>query len=94
MLAIIIEQAKNDGSIEGVVPHQLDVELSILQYADDTILLMEHDLEKMSNQKLILSAFEQFLGLKINFRKRALFCFGVAQEVIALYAEVFRYGQG
>jgi hypothetical protein len=55
---------------------------------------MEHDLEKMSNQKLILSAFEQFSGLKINFRKRALFCFGVAQEVIALYAEVFRYGQG
>jgi hypothetical protein len=44
----------------------------------------------MSNQKLILSAFEQFSGLKINFCKRALFCFGVAQDVIALYADTVK----
>jgi hypothetical protein len=32
--------------IEGVIPHLVDGGLSILQYADDTILFMEHDLEK------------------------------------------------
>ena len=41
MLAIIIEQAKADGQIEGVVPHLVDGGLSILQYADDTILFMD-----------------------------------------------------
>jgi hypothetical protein len=41
MLAIIIERAKNDGQIEGVVPHLVDGGLSILQYIDDTILFME-----------------------------------------------------
>jgi hypothetical protein len=46
MLAIMIERAKNDGLIEGVIPHLVDGGLSILQYADDTILFMEHDLEK------------------------------------------------
>ena len=40
MLAIIIEHAKLDGQIEGVIPHLVDGGLSILQYADDTILFM------------------------------------------------------
>ena len=94
MLAIIIERAKIDGQIEGVVPHLVDGGLSILQYADDTILFMEHDLEKARNLKLILSAFEQLSGLKINFHKSELFCFGEALDDAALYAELFGYGQG
>jgi hypothetical protein len=39
MLAIIIERAKVDGKIEGVVPHLVNWGLSILQYANDTIFL-------------------------------------------------------
>jgi hypothetical protein len=40
----MIEPAKSDGLFEGVIPHLVDGGLSILQYADDTILFMEHDL--------------------------------------------------
>jgi hypothetical protein len=42
---------------------------------------MKHDFKKAQNLKLILAAFEQFLGLKINFQKSELFCFGEAQDV-------------
>jgi hypothetical protein len=77
-----------------VIPHLVDGGLSILQYADDTILFMEHDLEKARNLKLILAAFEQLSGLKINFHKSELFCFGDAQETATSYAELFGYGQG
>ena len=73
MLAVMIERAKVDGQIDGVVNHLVDGGLSILQYADDTILFMDHDLEKARNLKLILSAFEQLSGLKINFHKSELF---------------------
>jgi hypothetical protein len=52
-----------------VIPHLVDGGPTILQYADDTILIMEHDLEKAKDLKLILSAFEQLSGLKINFHK-------------------------
>lgn len=91
MLAIIIERAKSNGQIVGVVPHLVDGGLSILQYADDTILFMEHDMEKARNLKLILSAFEQLFGLKINFHKSEVFCFGDAQVkcfVLANYSDV------
>jgi hypothetical protein len=47
MLAILIQHAKTDGLIEGVIPHLVDEGLSILQYADDTILFMQHDLDKL-----------------------------------------------
>ena len=82
MLAILIERAKLDGQIAGVVPHLVDGGLSILQYADDTILFMEHDIEKAKNLKLILSAFEQLSGLKINFHKSELFCFGEGKDEV------------
>jgi hypothetical protein len=55
---------------------------------------MEHDLEKAKNLKLILSAFEQLSGLKINFHKSELFCFGEAQDHAQLYAELFGCNQG
>jgi hypothetical protein len=94
MLAIIIERAKNDDLIEGAIPHLVDGGLSIHQYADDTILLMEHDLEKAQNLKLILSAFEQLSGLKINFHKSEFFCFGEAQDDVNAYTDLFGCGKG
>jgi hypothetical protein len=94
MLTIMIERAKVDGLIEGVVPHLINGGLSILQYADDTILFLEHDFDKARNMKLILSAFEQLSGLKINFHKSELYCFGEAQGEVNAYADLFSYGRG
>ena len=68
MLAIIIARAKEDGQVEGLIPHLVEGRVSILQYADGTILFMSHDLEKALNMKLILCIFEQLSGLKINFQ--------------------------
>ena len=80
MLALIINRAKADDQIRGVIPHLLDDGLSILQYADDTIIFFDHDLEQAKNLKLLLVAFEQLSGLKINFHKREIFCYGAAKE--------------
>ena len=58
MLALFINREKTDAQLCGVVPHLVDGNLSILQYADDTILFLEHNLEQAHNMKLILCAFE------------------------------------
>ena len=50
MLAILINRAKEDGQVAGLVPHLVDGGLSILQYTDDTILFMDHDLAKVSTR--------------------------------------------
>jgi len=94
MLADLIRRDKEDGQISGVVPHLVDDGLSILQYADDTILFLDHDLEKAKNLKLLLCAFEQVSGLKINFHKSELFCFGEADVARQEYVDLFGYKSG
>ena len=58
MLALIINRAKADDQIRGVIPHLLDDGLSILQYADDTIICLKDDIEGARNMKLLLYLYE------------------------------------
>jgi hypothetical protein len=95
MLAILIKRAKAKGQIAGVIPQLVDDGLLILQYADDTILFMEHNIDKAKNMKLLLlSAFKQLSGLKINFHKNKIFCFGEAKDYELLYEQLFELKKG
>jgi hypothetical protein len=46
MITLLISRAKEDGQITGLIPHLVQDGLSILQYADDTILFMDHNIEQ------------------------------------------------
>ena len=50
---------------------------------------MEHDLQKAVNMKLILCLFEELSGLKINFHKSEIFCFGKANDEVDMYKQIF-----
>jgi hypothetical protein len=89
ILAILIARAKEDGQVGGLIPHRVEGGVSILQYADDTILFMKHNLAKALNMKLILCLPEQLSGLKINFHKSEIFCFGKAKEDESDYKHLF-----
>jgi hypothetical protein len=80
MLVILIKRTKAEGQINGVVPHLVEDGLSILQYVDDTLIFLDHDIEK-AKKLLLLCAFEKLSGLKINFHKSEIFCFGQAKEM-------------
>ena len=60
MLALLIKRAKTDGQTRGVIPHLVDDGLSILQYADDTIIFLDHDFEQAKNLKLLLCALNSY----------------------------------
>ena len=89
MLALLLDRAKKEGQISGLIPHLVDDGLSILQYANDTIIFMDYDLEKAMNLKMILCAFEKLSSLKINFHKSEIFCFGRAKEMESQYSQLF-----
>jgi hypothetical protein len=72
-LALLMKKGQEERLVKGLVPHLIDGGISILQYADDTILLLEDDLENARNVKYILCLFEQISGLKINFYKSEFF---------------------
>jgi hypothetical protein len=94
VLAILIKRAKEDGQINRIIPHLVDDGLSILQYVDDTIIFLDHDFEQAKNMKLLLTVFEELSGLKINFHKSEIFCYGGAKEFEDDYMELFGCNAG
>ena len=50
---------------------------------------MDHDIEKATNMKMLLCAFEQLSSLKINFHKSEICCFGQAKEMEQQYLHLF-----
>jgi hypothetical protein len=55
---------------------------------------MDNDLEKAKNMKLLLCAFEQLSGFKIDFHKSKLFCYVAAKANQNEYAQIFRCDLG
>jgi hypothetical protein len=77
-LACMIRKAQDEGLIEGLIPHIIQNGCNCLQYADDTIFLIQ-DCLGARNLKFIMCLFESMSGLKINFHKSEFFLFWKSQ---------------
>uniref|UniRef100_A0A8R7PUA3 Reverse transcriptase domain-containing protein n=1 Tax=Triticum urartu TaxID=4572 RepID=A0A8R7PUA3_TRIUA len=76
----MLDKARADGHIEGLVPHLIPGGVTQLQYADNTTLLFEPDLHSIASIKLLLITFELLFGLKINFLKSEVITIGMGQQ--------------
>jgi hypothetical protein len=88
-LACLIRKAQDEGLIEGLIPHIIQNGCCCLQYADDTIFFIQNCLERARNLKFIMCLFENMSGLKINFHKSEIYCFGNAKEIEDMYTDIF-----
>jgi hypothetical protein len=77
VLAEMLDSARKKGRIKGVVPNLVERGISHLQYADDTVVLIQDDEESILNLKLILYCFENMSGMRINYHKSELYIMGV-----------------
>ncbi|KAE8815719.1 putative TdLSC37 protein [Hordeum vulgare] len=69
-LATILDKAKAADHIHGVVTHLMGGGgVSLLQYANDTIIMVEGAEDDIINLKFLLLYFQRMSGLKINFDK-------------------------
>jgi hypothetical protein len=50
---------------------------------------MDHNVDLAKNLKLVICVFEQLSGLKINFYKREVFCYGEAKQYEQVYTQLF-----
>ena len=68
-LSAMLDAANAAGHIQGVEPHLFPGGISHLQYADDTLILIQNNDNAIANLKFLLLCFEDMSGLKINFHK-------------------------
>ena len=68
-LSRMIRKAQSNDLFTGLGDHIVNKGVAVLQYADDTIVCLKHNLEGARNMKLHLYMYELMAGLKINFYK-------------------------
>lgn len=79
--AAIFDAAKGAGHIRGEVPHLVNGGgVSLLQYADDTIIMVEGSEGDIANLKFLLLYFQQMSGLTINFSKSEVMVLGYSED--------------
>jgi hypothetical protein len=60
-----------------------------LQYADDTLLFLNNDLEKACHLKWFMACFEHLLGMKNNYHKSNMTTINLDEGEINQFAKVF-----
>jgi hypothetical protein len=93
-LDAILVHAREAGHVQGVVPHLIPGGVSHLQYADDTMILVQNSPECLINLKFILLCFEFLSGMKINFHKSEVIVMGADADEQARVARLLNCKQG
>jgi hypothetical protein len=89
VLTRMVASAQQNLLVTGMAKSLVDKGIAILQYADDTIMCLEDNMEKARNAKLMLYLFEQMSGLKINFDKSEIILIGGDNNLATQYADLF-----
>lgn len=85
-VSIMLRKAKWHWLLIGFDMEHLNIDITHLVFANDTIIFCDVNVEQVDKLKMILLWFELFSGLKINYRKCEIM--GVCWE----QAEVFSCG--
>ncbi|KAG8060373.1 hypothetical protein GUJ93_ZPchr0002g26796 [Zizania palustris] len=93
-LSFMVSKAVQGGLIAGLGGDNITGGVPILQYADDTIFLLQNDLVHAKNLKFILCLFEHMSGLKVNFHKSEVFCVGMNLERSRNFCQVLTCKMG
>ena len=76
-LAVLVREATRIGVLEGVRLDQKGMEVSLLQFAYDTLFVCKPKYQSILAIKVILRCFEVVLGLKFNFYKSQVGAVGI-----------------
>lgn len=82
----MIHKGPSEGLIKGMAPYVYEKGCAILQYAVDTLFLLEDGEISARNLKVVL---RQLFGLEINFHKSEVFWFGHSIQKQHVYEDIF-----
>jgi len=88
-LTRMIHKAQANDLFHGLVDHIIDKGVGVLQYVDDTILCLKHNIDDARNLKLLLYMYELMTGLKINFLKSEILTINDEENWANKYADLF-----
>ena len=88
LLQILVNQAMEIGLLRLPIPQSMS-EFPIVQYADDTLMLLQADARQLFFLKSLLHSFSISTGLQVNYRKSHMYSINISQDKLALLANTF-----
>jgi len=92
-LAGLVRQAVKANLLSGLMIGRNELQLCILQFADDTLFVCEDSFRNVTTLKAILRGFEVASGLKINFHKSKLAGINVHRNNLLCYTKTLNCTQ-
>ena len=93
-LQTLVNKAKQQGVLQLPIPSFSDDNFPIVQYVDDTLIIMEGCNEQLKALKEILNVFTLATGLKVNFSKSQMVLVNVPQDKLQLLSACFGCATG
>jgi hypothetical protein len=88
LLQILVNKAADLQLLKPPIP-QPSEDFPIVQYADDTLLLLQADARQLVFLKALLHSFAESTGLQVNYRKSQMYSINVSQEKMVRLAGTF-----
>jgi hypothetical protein len=88
LLQAMVNILFREGTIHAPL-HIPNTDFPIIQYADDTLLIMQACPMQLAALKETLETFAQATGLRVNYAKSALMSINVSEELLASLATSF-----
>jgi hypothetical protein len=88
LLQVLVNKAARQGLLSAPIPQPIE-DYRIVQYADDTLLIIQADASQLFCLKSLLGTFAYSTGLRVNYRKSSLIPINVTQEKAYWLARTF-----
>lgn len=89
LLQSMINNAKDQGLLNLPIPNRARNDFPIVQYANDTLLIMEARPRQLLILKDILATFAAATGLKVNYNKSIMLSINISQEKLHELSSTF-----
>jgi hypothetical protein len=88
LLQILVNHAASLNFLQPPIPQPM-ADYPIVQYADDTLLIMKADARQLIFLKSLLNSFAESIGLEVNYNKSQMLPINVSHEEIQTLASTF-----
>jgi hypothetical protein len=94
LLQSIVNRAKDQGLLKLPIPLRYTNDFLVIQYADDTLLVMEACSTQLWALKALLHTFGESTGLRVNYAKSFMVPINTSQEKLQPLARTFNCETG
>lgn len=88
LLQILINKAAHLNELKAPLPQPLE-DFPIVQYMDETLLILQVDARQLVFLKALLHSFAESTGLQVNYRKSQMYPINVPHEKLTRLSSTF-----